>query len=144
MKAEEYRLTWSKGSRRARSHRARAKGLWALGRSRSPRPSNVRGTMERPWKQTRARRGVGGSALELGARWEGNRREARVSTGRGNAHRPGAQGACGNVAHGGTRHPPCVSKERGLETLRLQLCAPQFYPDLPWKAEGRHEADGRR
>jgi hypothetical protein len=40
------------------------------------------------------------------------------------------RGACGNVDHGGTRHPPRLSKERVLETLRLQLCAPQIYPDL--------------
>jgi hypothetical protein len=40
------------------------------------------------------------------------------------------RGACGNVDHGGTRHPPRVSKERVLETLRLKLRAPQFYPDL--------------
>src|SRR5712692_11223077 len=37
--------------------------------------------------------------------------------------------ACGNVDHGGTRHPPRLSKERVLETLRLKLCAPQIYPD---------------
>ncbi|MCZ6874711.1 MAG: hypothetical protein O7G88_14470 [bacterium] len=30
---------------------------------------------------------------------------------------------------GGTRNPPRVSKERVLETLRLKLRAPQFYPD---------------
>ena len=40
------------------------------------------------------------------------------------------RGACGNVDYGGTRHPPRVSKERVLETLRLTLCAPQIYPDL--------------
>ena len=39
------------------------------------------------------------------------------------------RGACGNVNYGGTRHPPRVSKERVLETLRLKLRAPQFYPD---------------
>src|SRR6266699_5695343 len=39
--------------------------------------------------------------------------------------------ACGNVDHGGIRHPPRLSKERVLETLCLKLCAPQFYPDLP-------------
>src|SRR5215468_917124 len=38
------------------------------------------------------------------------------------------RGACGNVSYGGTRHPPRRSKERGLETLRLRLCAPHFYP----------------
>ena len=40
-----------------------------------------------------------------------------------------AGGACGNVDHGGTRHPPRLSKERVLETLCLQLRAPQIYPD---------------
>jgi hypothetical protein len=39
------------------------------------------------------------------------------------------RGACGNVDHGGTRHPPRLSKERVLETLHLKLCAPQIYPD---------------
>ena len=39
------------------------------------------------------------------------------------------RGACGNVDHGGTRHPPRVSKERVLETLHLKLCVPQIYPD---------------
>jgi len=39
------------------------------------------------------------------------------------------RGACGNVDQGGIRHPPRVSKERVLETLHLQLCAPQIYPD---------------
>ena len=38
------------------------------------------------------------------------------------------RGACGNVSYGGTRHPPRRSKERVLETLRLRLCAPHFYP----------------
>src|SRR5262249_15999194 len=38
------------------------------------------------------------------------------------------RGACGNVSYGGTRHPPRLSKERVLETLRLRLCAPHFYP----------------
>src|SRR5712691_8791739 len=37
--------------------------------------------------------------------------------------------ACGNVDHGGTRHPPRLSKERVLETLRLKSRAPQIYPD---------------
>src|SRR5712691_8752335 len=46
------------------------------------------------------------------------------------------RGACGNVDHGGTRHPPRVSKERVLETLRLKLCAPQFYPDPSGKNSG--------
>jgi hypothetical protein len=84
-----------------------------------------------PLEANHTARGVGGSALKLRVVWEGNRREAKVSTGRGNAHRPGSQGACGNVDHGGMRHPPRVSKERVLETLRLPLCAPQIYPDRP-------------
>ena len=44
------------------------------------------------------------------------------------------RGACGNVDQGGTRPPPRLSKERVLETLHLQLCAPQIYPDPPQKA----------
>jgi hypothetical protein len=39
------------------------------------------------------------------------------------------RGACGNVDHGGTRTPARASKERVVETLRLTLRAPQFYPD---------------
>jgi hypothetical protein len=39
------------------------------------------------------------------------------------------RGACGNVDHGGARHPPRRSKERVLETLGLKSRAPQFYPD---------------
>ena len=52
------------------------------------------------------------------------------------------RGACGNVDHGGTRHPPRVSKERVLETLHLKLCAPQFYPDLPESAGKGGDAAG--
>src|SRR5882672_7238344 len=48
--------------------------------------------MERPGKQTKERRGVCGSALQLRAVGEGDRREAKVSTGLGKAHRPGSQG----------------------------------------------------
>src|SRR5262249_44104521 len=48
--------------------------------------------MKRPWKQTIESRGVCGSALELRAVWEGDRREAKVRTGLGKAHRPGSQG----------------------------------------------------
>ena len=48
--------------------------------------------MERPWKHTRARRGVCGSALKRRALWEGDRREAKVRTGLGKTHRPGSQG----------------------------------------------------
>ncbi len=39
------------------------------------------------------------------------------------------RGAGGNVDYGGTRNPPRVSQERVLETLRLKLRVPQFYPD---------------
>src|SRR5262245_23921894 len=46
------------------------------------------------------------------------------------------RGACGNVDHGGTRHPPRLSKERVLVTLHLPLCAPQIYPDR--HIAGRH------
>jgi len=51
-----------------------------------------RGTLERPWPPTIPRRGVGESALQLRALGEGDRREAKVSTGRGQVHRPGSQG----------------------------------------------------
>jgi hypothetical protein len=86
-------------------------------------------TMERPWKQTIACRGVGESARKLRTKWEGDRWETIVRTGPGQAHRPGSEGACGNVDHGGTRHPPRVSQERVLASLRLKLCAPQLYLD---------------
>src|SRR5713101_8851967 len=48
--------------------------------------------MERPGKPTRERRAVCESALKLRAVWEGDRREAKVRTGLGKAHRPGSQG----------------------------------------------------
>src|SRR5215475_12342800 len=48
--------------------------------------------MERPRKHTRARQGVWESARKLCARWEGDQREAKGSTGLGQAHRPGSQG----------------------------------------------------
>ena len=51
-----------------------------------------RGTMERPWKQTILRRGGCESALKLRVVGEGDRREAKVRTGLGKAHRPGSQG----------------------------------------------------
>ena len=37
-----------------------------------------------------------------------------------------------------------LSKERVLETLHLTLCAPQLYPDLPWKDDSRYKANSRR
>ena len=46
------------------------------------------------------------------------------------------RGACGNVSYGGTRHPPRRSKERVLETLRLRLCAPHFYPTRATTQQG--------
>jgi len=51
-----------------------------------------RGTRERPRQQTTERQGVCESALKLGPLWEGDQREAKVSTGLGKAHRPGAPG----------------------------------------------------
>ena len=86
--------------------------------------------MERPWQSTSACRGVGESALKLRAFGEGDRRiRPRSAPDWGHPAVRDRRGACGNVDHGGTRHPPRVSKERGLETLRLKLCAPQIYPD---------------
>jgi len=46
-----------------------------------------RRTMERPWNQTIRHRGVWESALTLRVVWEGDRREAKVRTGLGKAHR---------------------------------------------------------
>src|SRR5262249_42586568 len=93
--------------------------------------------MERPWKQTIEWRGGCGGAVKVCAVLGGGRRGGKGRPGVGEGHRPGApggardrRGACGNVDHGGIRHPPRVSKERVLETLRLKLRAPQFYPDL--------------
>ena len=75
-------------------------------------------------------RGVEASALKLQSSWEGPVGKAKVAN-RTREIRPCGmiRGACGNVDHGGTRHPPCISKEQVLETLHLKLCAPQFYPD---------------
>src|SRR5215471_12443227 len=52
------------------------------------------------------------------------------------------RGACGNVDHGGIRHPPRLLKERVLETLHLKLRAPKFYPDPSYPAheETYHKA----
>src|SRR5262252_1094836 len=52
------------------------------------------------------------------------------------------RGACGNVDHGGIRHPPRLSKERVLGTLHLKLRAPKFYPDPSYPAheETYHKA----
>ena len=132
-KVGEGPLPWCLTSWRARSQRARAQGRWALGSSRSPRTLSGRGTVERRWKQTRACRGVCGAALKLRALWEGHHREAKVRTGLGTSTVRERRGACGNVDYGGMRHPPRVSKERGLETLHLKLCARNLSrPSLNW------------
>jgi hypothetical protein len=66
-----------------------ARGAWPL---QEDPAMEGRGTMERPGQHTRERRGGWGSALKLRAVGEGDRREAKVSTGLGKAHRPGSQG----------------------------------------------------
>ena len=40
------------------------------------------------------------------------------------------RGACGNVGHGGTMNPLHEPKGCMMETLRLKLSAPYFYPTL--------------
>ena len=84
----------------------------------------------RSWVNQRVR-GVRMSVLEprrdLGKTCEG---KPRSEPDWGNPTVRDRRGACGNVDHGGTRNPPRLSKERVLETLRLQSCAPQIYPDL--------------
>src|SRR6266478_8842390 len=86
-------------------------------------------------------RGVDESAFKLQSSWEGPVGTAKVAN-RTREIRPCGmtRGACGNVDHGGTRHPPCISKEQVLETLHLKLCAPQFYPDRT-KCLGSYRAD---
>ena len=122
--------TWGATPGRKRSPLARAKGRWALGRSRSPRPGwagapgSARGSQ--PW-----RAGVDVRQHDSFARY------GKAPAGRPRSAPDGGKppvrerrGACGNGDHGGTRHPRRVSQERVLETLRLKLCAPQIYPDL--------------
>src|SRR4029434_8341573 len=107
-----------------------AKGLWALGSSRSTRTCrageqwSARGS--KPYGE-----GVYVSQ-HLSFTWYGKATAGRPRSEPdwGNPTVRDRRGACGNVDHGGIRHPPRVSKERVLETLRLQLRAPQFYPDL--------------
>src|SRR5262245_59445765 len=66
-----------------------ALGTWQLQES----PDMLgRRTMECPWKQTKGCRGEWGSARKPRVLWEGDRREAKVRTGLGKAHRPGSQG----------------------------------------------------
>src|SRR4029450_13346536 len=87
--------------------------------------------MVHPGKSTAMGRGVCGSALELHRGREGDHRgRPGPEPDWGNPTVRDRRGACGNVDHGGMRHPPRVSKERVLETLHLKLCAPQIYPDL--------------
>jgi len=114
---------------RARAPLARAKGLWARGCSRSPRtwwagaPGRARGSKP-------CRGGVSGGQRCSGAR-EGKATdgEPRAAPDGGKPTVRERRGACGNVDHGGTRPPPRVSQERVMETLHLQSCAPQIYPD---------------
>src|ERR1700757_834646 len=75
-------------------------------------------------------RGGDASAFKLPSSWEGPVGKAKAAN-RTREIRPCGmiRGACGNVDHGGTRNPPCISKEQGQETLHLKLCAPQFYPN---------------
>ena len=105
------------------------KGLWARGRSGSPRTWRA----GEPWSARRStpdREGVEVSQHFSFARY------GKATVGRPRSEPDGGKptvrdrrGACGNVDQGGTRHPPRLSKERVLETLCLQLCAPQIYPD---------------
>ena len=95
--------------------------------------------------QTMRVRGGYESAFKLPPSWEGPVGTAKVAN-RTREIRPCGmtRGACGNVDHGGTRNPPRVSKERVLETLRLQLCAPQIYPDRHRRGKKSEEsAEGR-
>src|SRR5215468_393801 len=78
---------------------------------------------------TRHRRGGYGRAFKPRDTWEGPPGiccDCQPDSGKPTVR--DERGACGNVSYGGTRHPPRTSKERGLETLRLRLCAPHFYP----------------
>ena len=123
-------LTWSIRSRQVREHLACAKGLWALGRTRSTRTCrageqwSARGSKP---ERTGVYVGQHFSFVRAGKATDG---EPRSEPDWGNPTVRDRRGACGNVDYGGTRHPPRVSKERVLETLRLTLCAPQIYPDL--------------
>jgi len=122
-------LTWSMRSRQVREHLACAKGLWALGRTRSPRTCRA-GEQWRARGSKPARTGVyvdqHFSFVRAGKATDG---EPRSAPDWGHPTVRDRREACGNVDHGGTRHPPRLSKERVLETLRLKLCAPQIYPD---------------
>jgi hypothetical protein len=73
-----------------------------------------RGTMERPWKQTIAGRGIWESALKPRTGGEGGRREAQVRTGLGNAHRPGLQGGLRQRGAWGNEAPTSRSERASV------------------------------
>jgi hypothetical protein len=120
--------TWGETPGRQRSHRDRAQGRRARGRSRSPRTCGAGGTRAHPGKSTMAQRGGWGAALKLRARWAGDRREAKVSTGRGKAHRPGSSGGLGIQGEGGQVTPP-RHRTSGGGNPPPPVHAPEFYPD---------------
>src|SRR5262245_52415956 len=82
------------------------------------------------WKQTIAGRGYVSQHLSCARYGKAPAGRPRSEPDWGKPTVRDRRGACGNVGHGGSRHPPRVSKERVLETLHLKLCAPQIYPDL--------------
>jgi hypothetical protein len=100
-------------------------GPWPLPESPDLRG---RGTMARPGKSTMAQRGGCGAALKLRARWAGDRWEAKVSTGRGKAHRPGSSGGLGTQGEGGQVTPP-RHRTSGRGNPPPPVHAPEFYPD---------------
>jgi hypothetical protein len=119
-----------------RSHLSRVKGLSAMtvrGRHHHRTQSLSRvdnGSARTSGVANRVVRGVCEQALQPLAHWEGRAGRVMVAN-RTRESRPSGMtwGACGNVDHGGTRHPPRLSKERVLGTLCLKSRAPQFYPD---------------
>ena len=125
-------------------HRARAKGLWALGSSRSSRTYRAGEQGSALGSKPGSDRVYVGQHLSFVLAGKTTAGRPRSEPDWGNPTVRDRRGACGNVDHGGIRHPPRVSKERVLETLHLKLCAPQIYPDLPWKEEGRYKPDARR
>src|SRR6266516_4875936 len=110
-------------------HRARAKGLWALGSSRSSRTYRAGEQGSALGSKPGSDRVYVGQHLSFVLAGKATAGRPRSAPDWGNPTVRDRRGACGNVDHGGIRHPPRVSKERVLETLRLKLCAPQFYPD---------------
>src|SRR6266700_5016578 len=110
-------------------HRARAKGLWALGSSRSSRTYRAGEQGSALGSKTGSDRVYVGQHLSFVLAGKATAGRPRSEPDWGNPTVRDRRGACGNVDHGGIKHPPRVSKERVLESLRLKLCAPQFYPD---------------